>query len=158
MSYAEYLQKYFALLQMDRTAVWSEQIKIKNEASGYEFDKPTNNFKESGPNENIFFSTEGDGGIYTCIDDYLKWFGGLQSAGICSEALIRQARSPQFPVDKNNHLSYGFGWFVDEGLSPDRVFHSGSNGGFRAYSYKINSKKILIVIFSNRDDVDFKNW
>lgn len=157
MSYAEYLQKnIFAPLQMDRTAVWNELLKIKNEASGYEFDKTTNNFKESGARENIFFSTEGDGGIYTSIDDYLKWFEGLQSARICSETLIRQARSPQFPVDKNNHLSYGFGWFVDQAVAPDRVFHSGSNGGFRAYSYSIPSKNFLIVIFSNRDDIDLE--
>jgi D-alanyl-D-alanine carboxypeptidase len=157
VSYAQYLKKnIFMPLEMKKTVVWSEQENIESEASGYEFDSAANSFKKSGANENIFFSTEGDGGIYTSVDDYMKWFSALQSAKILQREMIRQARSSQFLIDKEKHLSYGYGWFVDESSMPAKVYHSGSNGGFRAYSFSIPEKNFLIVIFSNRDDVDLE--
>jgi CubicO group peptidase (beta-lactamase class C family) len=53
-------------------------------------------------------------------------------------------------------LSYGYGWFIDDSSVPVQVYHSGSNGGFRSYSFSIPEKNFLIVIFSNRDDVDLE--
>jgi CubicO group peptidase (beta-lactamase class C family) len=136
--------------------VWNEKATIEHVATGYEFDSATNGFKKSGADENIFFSTEGDGGIYTSVNDYLKWFAALQSGKIFSKEIIQQARSPQFSIDKEKHLSYGYGWFVDDSSTPRKVYHSGSNGGFRAYSFSIPEKNFLIVIFSNRDDVELE--
>jgi len=157
MTYAEYLRKnIFMPLGMNQTVVWNEKEDIKNEAFGYDFDSTWGSFKKSGANENIFFSTEGDGGIYTSIEDYLKWFTALQSGKISPKEMIRLARSPHFPIDKENHLSYGYGWFIDESSAPFIVYHSGSNGGFRAYSFSIPEKNFLILIFSNRDDVDLE--
>lgn len=157
MSYAEYLKKkIFIPLGMKHSVVWSEKEQIKNEASGYEFDSTTSSFRKSGANENIFFSTEGDGGIYTSMEDYLKWFTALQSGKISPKEMIQLARCSQFPIDKENHVYYGYGWFVDETFEPFQVYHSGSNGGFRAYSFSIPGKNFLIVIFSNRDDVDLE--
>ena len=131
---------------MTKTVVWSEKEKIENEALGYELDSTTNSFKKSGANENIFFSTEGDGGIYTSVDDYLKWFAALQSGTIFRKEMIRQARSSQFLIDKENHLSYGYGWFVDESSMPAKVYHSGSNGGFRSLVFPF-LKKIFSLSF-----------
>ena len=157
MSYAEYLRKnIFVPLGMKQTVVWNEKEDIKNEASGYELDSTTNEFRKSGADENIFFSTEGDGGIYTSVSDYLKWFSALQSGKIFEKEMIRLARSPIFPIEDENHLSYGYGWFIDESSVPVKVYHSGSNGGFRAYSFSVPEKNFLIVIFSNRDDVDLE--
>jgi len=157
MSYEQYLKKnIFIPSGMKKTLVWNEKEKIVHEASGYEFDSASNSFKRSGADENIFFSTEGDGGIYTSIDDYLQWFTALQSNKIFPKEMILQARSPQFPTDKENRLSYGYGWFIDNSSVPAKVYHSGSNGGFRAYSFSIPEMNFLIVIFSNRDDVDLE--
>jgi CubicO group peptidase (beta-lactamase class C family) len=157
MSYAQYLKEnIFIPLGMKKTTVWNEKEKIENEALGYEFDKTTNSFKRSGASENIFFSTEGDGGIYTSVDDYLKWFAALQAGNIFSKEMAHQALSPQFSIDKENRLSYGYGWFIDESSVPGKVYHSGSNGGFRSYSFSIPEKNFLIVVFSNRDDVDLE--
>jgi D-alanyl-D-alanine carboxypeptidase len=157
MSFAQYLAKnIFIPLGMTQTVVWNENEKIKKEAHGYEFDTATKSFKRSGADENIFFSTEGDGGIYTSVDDYLKWFAALQSGKILFKEMISQARSPQFVIDSGKHLSYGYGWFIDESTAPRKVYHSGSNGGFRAYSFSLPEENFLIVIFSNRDDIDLE--
>jgi len=157
MSFAQYLKKnIFMPLGMNKTTVWNEKEKIEHKASGYEFDSVTNEFKKSDAEENIFFSTEGDGGIYTSVNDYLKWFAALQSGKIFPKEMIQLARSPQFPIDKENRLSYGYGWFIDESSAPVQVYHSGSNGGFRAYSFSIPEENFLIVMFSNRDDIDLE--
>ena len=156
-SYSDYLTKnIFQPLKMSKTIIWNENKKLLPIATGYEYDTASTGFKKSGPDENVFFSTEGDGGIYTSIDDYLKWFEGLQSAKIISETSVRKARSSQFPINRASHLNYGYGWFIDESSDPVKVYHSGSNGGFRTFSFSIPSQNILIVVFSNRTGIDLE--
>jgi D-alanyl-D-alanine carboxypeptidase len=158
MSYSAYLKmNILQPLGMTNTTVWNENEKIANKATGYEYDDSTRTFKRSDADENIFFSTEGDGGIYTSIDDYLKWLNALQTAKVVSRANINLARSPHFTINKEQKLSYGYGWFVDESSAPRIVYHTGSNGGFRAFTYTIPDEGYMIVIFSNRTGVDLQN-
>jgi CubicO group peptidase (beta-lactamase class C family) len=157
MSYSAYLKRnIFQPLGMRSSTVWSENEKIANKATGYEYDDTTKTFKRSDAEENIFFSTEGDGGIYTSIDEYLKWLNALQTATSVSRGNINLARSPHFPVNNEKKLSYGYGWFVDESSSRRIVYHTGSNGGFRACTYTIPGDGYMIVIFSNRTGVDLQ--
>jgi CubicO group peptidase (beta-lactamase class C family) len=157
MRYDAYMKRnIFQPLKMLQTTIWNEKEEIVEKATGYEYDKTTNSFKSSGPAENVFFSTEGDGGVYTCIDDYLKWFEALQSGKIISKTMVQIARSPQVVVNKEKRLNYGYGWFIDESSSPLKVYHSGSNGGFRSFSFSIPDENFLIVIFSNRTGVDLE--
>jgi len=157
MSYSAYMKKnIFEPLNMVHTTVWSEKEKIGEEATGYEYDSVSRTFKKSGPEDNVFFSTEGDGGVYTSIDDYLKWFNALQSGKILSTAAIKHGLSAQFPVNKQKSLSYGYGWFINESSRPYKVYHSGSNGGFRAFSFSVPEENFLIVIFSNRTGIDLE--
>jgi CubicO group peptidase (beta-lactamase class C family) len=136
--------------------VWHENERIVNKATGYEYDDTMRTFKRSDAGENVFFSTEGDGGIYTSIDEYLKWLNALQTGKTVSRTNINLARSPHFPINKEKKLSYGYGWFVDDSSSPRIVYHSGSNGGFRTYTYTIPDETYVIVIFSNRTGVDLQ--
>jgi CubicO group peptidase (beta-lactamase class C family) len=101
------------------------------------------------------FSTEGDCGIYTSVDDYIKWLEVLQNHKIFSKQIIDAARSIEFTIDAGKKLGYGYGWFVDENV-PKKVYHSGSNGGFRTFSFTIPEENFMIVIFSNRDDIDIE--
>lgn len=157
LPYSVYMKKnIFQPLRMNHTTVWSENEKIINKASGYEYDSATNSFKKSDADENIFFSTEGDGGIYTSMDDYLKWINALQSGKIFSEDMINKAISSQFQIDKLKKLSYGYGWFIDESSMAKQIYHSGSNGGFRAFSFIVPAESYAVVIFSNRTGVDLE--
>jgi CubicO group peptidase (beta-lactamase class C family) len=154
LSYSDYLKKnIFQPARMMHTTVWNEHAKISSPATGYRRDSTQNKFIQSGPDENIFFSTEGDGGIYTSVDDYIKWFEVLQNHKIFSKQIIDAARSIEFTIDAGKKLGYGYGWFVDENV-PKKVYHSGSNGGFRTFSFTIPEENFLVVIFSNRDDID----
>ncbi len=157
MNYSDYLKKnIFLPAGMSHSTVWKEKASIFQPAIGYELDTMQKKFRKSQAEENVFFSTEGDGGIYTSVDDYLKWFAALQSGKIFSKTITDEARSIQFGIDKNEKLGYGFGWFIDNNDVWKKVYHSGSNGGFRTFSFTIPSQKMLIVIFSNRDDINLE--
>jgi len=157
LPYAEYLQKnIFFPAGMKHSTVWNENTSIFQPAAGYEFDKTENKFRKSQAEENMFFSTEGDGGIYTSVDEYLKWFNALQSGKVFSKKITDEARSIEFAIDENKKLGYGYGWFIDSNDVSKKVYHSGSNGGFRSFSFTIPAQNTLIVIFSNRADIDLE--
>lgn len=154
MTYNDYMEKnIFKPAGMRHTIVWNENATIFKEVMAYERDS-ANNFIQSGAAEHIFFSTEGDGGIYTSVDDYIKWFIALQSGKVFDKIIVDKARSIQFMIDKNKKVGYGFGWFVNEEEVPRKVYHSGDNGGFKTYSFSIPSLNYLAVIFSNRNDIN----
>jgi CubicO group peptidase (beta-lactamase class C family) len=157
LPYSKYMQQHiFTPAGMLHTTVWGEHANIPNPTMGYDLDSATGKFITSGPEGHPFFSTEGDGGIYTTVDDYLQWFGGLQGSKILPAGIVNEARSLHFTIDTPTHAGYGYGWFVDTGTPPLKVYHSGSNGGYRAYSFTIPAQGYLLLIFSNRGDIDLE--
>lgn len=155
--YADYLQKnIFDPLSMNHTKVFSMDMLVSNRALGYDADSSRQYFRILDASQAIFFSTEADGGIYTSLDDYLRWFHALQSGTILDPALVQKLRSAQFPIDPAGRLSYGYGWFVSTLDSVKSVYHTGSNGGFRAIVFTRPEVNDAIVIFSNRDDIDLE--
>lgn len=157
-SFADYIKKnIFTPLGMTHSSVLSFPGKIYQQATGYEWDSATKKFSRADADESTFFSTEGDGGIYTSVDDYLKWFQGLQQSRILPVALLEQARSIQFEIDASKKLGYGFGWFVGTMDQPNVVYHTGSNGGFRSIVFSIPSKNYVMIIFSNRTGIDLEH-
>jgi len=156
-TYNNYMQQHiFTPAGMGHTTIWNEQEKIHQPATGYTLDSATHNFIKSQAEEHVFFSTEGDGGVYTSIDDYIRWFNALQGGNIFNAAIVQQARSIEFAIDKNKQLGYGFGWFVDAGSGPAKAYHSGDNSGFRTFTFSIPGQNFLIVVFANRDDINIE--
>ena len=154
MTYNSYMdQIIFKPAGMQHTSVWNENNVIVQPATGYEWDSTQNKFVTSGPDEHIYFSTEGDGGIYTSIHDYIQWLHALQEGKVFSKSIVDKAMSIEYFIKKVSGLGYGFGWFVDESSTYKKVYHSGSNGGFRTYSFDIPGQ-YSIIVFSNRADID----
>lgn len=156
-TYNNYMQQHiFTPAGMKHTTIWNEHAPIYQPATGYTLDSATHRFVKSQAEEHVFFSTEGDGGVYTSIDDYIRWFNALQDGNIFNATIVQQARSIEFTIDKNKQLGYGFGWFVDAGNEAVKVYHSGDNSGFRTFSFSIPSQNFLIVVFANRDDINIE--
>jgi len=156
LSYPYYIREnIFMPLEMSHSQVLKVNNPIDNRVLGY--DTSHSGFKRLDMNDAIFFSTEGDGGIYTSVTDYLKWFNSLQTGSLLNKQWIEKARSAQISVNEKNKLSYGFGWFINEQNEFKEVYHTGSNGGFRTNSFSIPSKNYLVVIFSNRTGIDLEN-
>lgn len=149
-------QAFFLPLSMDHSTVWGEHENIYNAATGYDKDSTSGQFIKSQAEEHVFFSTEGDGAIYTSVNDYVKWFQSLQHASILNRKDIALARSIQNPVPNQKGVGYGYGWFVNTRQQPVYIYHSGDNGGFRTYSFSIPELNYLVVIFANRSDIDIE--
>jgi D-alanyl-D-alanine carboxypeptidase len=155
ISYGQYLRRYiFEPAGMKHSQVWDENLPSKKRATGYRFDIASKSFSKSDADENIFFSTLGDGGIYTSVDEYLLWFSALQNATTLNDSLTEMARTIQFRI--NDQLGYGFGWFVGNSDNQSTAYHTGSNGGFRSIVFSIPAKNYLLVIFSNRTGIDME--
>jgi CubicO group peptidase (beta-lactamase class C family) len=140
---------------MKNSEVIKPDFLISERAFGYQFEN--DNFKISDARESLFFSTMGDGGIYTSIDDYLKWIMAIQNGKVLNSGIIKEAHSVQFTIDTTRGLSYGYGWFVVGSDDNKIVYHPGSNGGFQTIVFMIPSKKYSVVIFSNRTGIDLKD-
>ncbi|MCX6149278.1 MAG: serine hydrolase [Ignavibacteriales bacterium] len=149
------LENIFNPLKMKKSAVIKPEFNISDRAIGYEFEKDS--FKISDAKESLFFSTMGDGGIYTSIDDYLKWLMAILKGRVLNPSLVKEARSTQFPIDILRKISYGFGWFIGGSADSKVVYHTGSNGGFRSIVFTVPSKKYSVVIFSNRTGIDLED-
>lgn len=145
----------FAPLNMVRSNVIQPDFKISDRSFGYECEKDT--FRISDAKESLFFSTMGDGGVYTSINDYLRWITAIQQKRVLDPALVNEAQSAQFPIDTARNLSYGFGWFVAGSGDSKLVYHTGSNGGFRTIVLMKPSARYAVVIFSNRTGVDLED-
>ncbi len=155
-TYPAYIRNHvFAPLNMTRSSVIQPEFKISDRAYGYEVEKDS--IKISDARESLFFSTMGDGGVYTSIDDYLRWITAIQEKKELDPDLVNRAQSPQFPIDTARNLSYGFGWFVAGSGDSRLVYHTGSNGGFRTIVLTKPSENYAVVIFSNRSDVDLED-
>jgi D-alanyl-D-alanine carboxypeptidase len=155
-TFTEYIRKnIFNPLKMYSSDVINPDSKISERAYGYEFED--GKFRISDAGENIFFSTMGDGGIYSSVNDYLKWILAIQNGKVLSHGIVEDAQSAHITIDKTRDLTYGYGWFVIGSDADKIVFHTGSNGGFRTVIFMIPSKKYSVVIFSNRTGIDLED-
>jgi D-alanyl-D-alanine carboxypeptidase len=148
-------ESVFSPLKMNNSDVIRPDFKISERALGYEF--RNDSFKLSDAGESLFFTTEGDGGIYTSIDDYLKWIIEIQNVKSLSYNIIKEAQSPQFSINSTGNIYYGYGWFVAGSGNNKIVYHTGSNGGFRTIVFTVPSKKYSVIIFSNRTGIDLED-
>ncbi len=154
--YPAYLRDHvFGPLGMKRSNVIQPDVEISDRAFGYECEKDT--FKIADAKQSLFFSTMGDGGVYTSIDDYLRWVNALQHKEVLDPELVKEAQSPQFPIDSARGLSYGFGWYVAGSGAARLIYHTGSNGGFRSIVFLKPAAGYAVVIFSNRTGVDLED-
>ena len=155
-SYPDYLEKHVLLpADMTRSKVIQPGFTIDERAYGYDCDHDTIMIADA--KESLFFSTMGDGGLYTSMDDYLRWIAGIQGGLSLDPALTDRARSPQFAIDTTRELSYGYGWFVAGSGLARVIYHTGSNGGFRTIVFTKPSERYAVVIFSNRTGIELED-
>ncbi|MDR1199910.1 MAG: beta-lactamase family protein [Prevotellaceae bacterium] len=154
-------QRIFDVAGMENSIYFEAERAIPNMAHGYTFDKGKNVYAECDYGETNFFASKADGGLYTSIRDFAKWEKALRENKIISEAMKKEACSPKIRINTdaeygyNKNTAYGYGWFIQQNPNePECIYHLGDNGGFTIYAGKIPEKNIILLIFSNRDDID----
>lgn len=143
MRFGDFLQaRVFAPAGMKNTVAYEDGINtIANRAYGYTGRKRTD--------QDLTSAVLGDGGIYSSIDDMIRWNTALDQAAILPpEALDEATRAG--PLTSQ----YGFGWFVDPYLNNRRHWHSGETIGFRTAIQRFPDRKLTIIVLSNRANLD----
>jgi D-alanyl-D-alanine carboxypeptidase len=157
LSYPDFLQaRIFAPLGIEDASVFQMNKPVKRRVIGYD-PYVNGKFKMSDAEESVFFSTEADGGIYISMNNYLKWCEAVESGVLSATPSIQAAWTGQTCVDTVTNLWYGYGWFVKQPISSQKlIYHTGFNGGFRTAVFMIPSLDYCVSIFSNRSDIDLE--
>ncbi len=162
-SFEEYMKEnIFSPAGMDETLYFEAGREIPRMAHGYiPEDDAKSQWKEYDYGEESFFGTKADGGIYTSIEEFVKWEKALRNNTIICDSLKQIAHSAITPVSGSTfssyqnrpYTSYGYGWFIEEVPGwPKKVYHTGDNGGFQIYAGRFPEKEVLVLVFENRND------
>ena len=95
------------------------------------------------------FALVGDGGLYTTVEDLLKWdanFYGNKLAG--GQALLDRVQTPA-KLSNGDPTNYGFGLMRNTHRGLDVVEHGGSFIGYRAQLARFPSEKLSVAVLCN---------
>jgi CubicO group peptidase (beta-lactamase class C family) len=95
--------------------------------------------------------TKGDGGIYSTVDDLLKWDEALSTNKLVRQSTLAEAFTPG--KVKEGVSTYGFGWNISRKylLFGDKyVWHTGSTGGYRAFIGRRLGEKLTVIMLTNK--------
>ena len=102
--------------------------------------------------ESDFFATKPDGGVYTTALDFYKWQRDLFGGKVLGEAALKKAITPVIETDEPG-ISVAMGFFIKEQAGkPKKIYHNGTNGGYKVAGVYIPEKDIYYLVFANRPD------
>jgi CubicO group peptidase (beta-lactamase class C family) len=136
--------RIFAPLGMNHTVAFENGIStVSNRAFGYTMKDSAWTRKDQSTTSAVL----GDGGIYSSIDDLVRWDAALYDSRLLNDASRKLAFSPQTPTDQPD-VSYGLGWRI----TGETLWHSGETSGFRNVIVRYPARHLTVVILTNRDD------
>ena len=146
LTFQDFCKQYiFKPLGMKNT-VWYGQD-INNRVYGYAKDKEG---KIVFRDQSLTSATLGDGGLYTSISDYSKWYlDRKRILGMDFNTMIKSSSSTI--IDQH---AYAYGWFYEQDKNniPKVILHSGATCGFSNIVIEIPEKEMAIVYFTNLAD------
>ena len=164
--FGEFLQeRIFAPLKMTHTLVFEKgKNEITNRAYGHA--KKENIFVET--DQSSTSATQGDGGIYSNLEDLSKWDDALRDHTLLSEKDFLPAITPtqllpgaeaklaeDVPDSLRGHATaYGFGWFLDLQDSHPSMWHYGDTMGFKSAILRYTRDNVTVIVLCNRIDLD----
>ena len=138
---------------MKESVYFEAERVIPRMAHGYLKNSDSTGFMQFDYGEESFFATKADGGLYTSVREFVKWEKALRDNLLISEETLKMAQTPKISISEMPGHSYGYGWFIEQRAGyPDKIYHTGDNGGFQIYAARYPEQQILILIFSNRND------
>jgi CubicO group peptidase (beta-lactamase class C family) len=171
MPFARFLhERVFRRLSMDRTLAY-EAGRGEVPARAFGHARTSDGFREA--DQSPTSATLGDGGVYSNLEDLVRWDEALRLSTLLSPGATKPAftpvrladgsepRWPDGPASGDNlepgrPVAYGFGWFLDPWRGRPRQWHHGSTSGFRARIERFPDHGLTIVLLANRDDLDLR--
>ena len=165
-SFGEFLrERIFAPLKMEHTLVFEKgKSEVTNRAFGHS--KKENAFVET--DQSSTSATQGDGGIYSNLENLSKWNDALRSYTLLSEKEFALAITPaklppgadsklaeDVPESLRGHASaYGFGWFLNLQDAHPLMWHYGDTMGFKTAIFRYTRDNVTVIVLCNRTDWD----
>lgn len=149
MNMADFAQKeLFEPLGMTNTHFHNDHNQIVvNRASGY---APT----EDGYQISMTtLDMIGDGGIFTTIEDILKWDQAYYDRSVLNDAFWEDMTTVG-KLNDGSDLDYAGGLFIEEYRGLPNINHGGAFVGFRAELIRFPEQRFSVAIFANRGDAD----
>jgi CubicO group peptidase (beta-lactamase class C family) len=87
---------------------------------------------------------EGDAGIYSTVDDLLRWSLAMDGKAVIPSTDVAEALTPGMG-------SYGYGWRIDKEYGKRRVGHTGGLPGYVSAFSKFPDEKITVIVLCNLD-------
>jgi CubicO group peptidase (beta-lactamase class C family) len=99
--------------------------------------------------QNLTSTVLGDGGVYSSAHDLILWDRALDDHRLIASPLQHLAWAPA-TLDDGTPTRYGFGWYLDRDGSEPYVFHRGETTGFSHVIVKYPTRRLTIVVLTNR--------
>jgi CubicO group peptidase (beta-lactamase class C family) len=145
LSYSEFLSRnIFTPLHMTASGAYDATAAIPERAYGYSERDGTIANSDQSPTSRVL----GDGGVYSSTHDLAKWIDALDHRTLAPK-LYGDAISAQVATDVAG-VGYGFGWKIGDQRGEKLVFHTGTTSGFKNALVWVPSKKLAVVVLTNR--------
>jgi CubicO group peptidase (beta-lactamase class C family) len=160
-------ERIFEPLGMTRTLA-HERGRNEVQDRAYGHTKEASGFREA--DQSSTSATLGDGGVYTCLEDFAKWLEALRTNALLTPAEMRlietpvrlaDGKAPSWPKEPGGDnlfpgrpVAYGFGWFLDPWRGRRRAWHYGDTMGFRSNVQRLTADGLSVLLLANRDDLD----
>lgn len=159
--------RIFGPLKMNHTVAY---VKGKNEvpSRSYGHTNEGGTFKQT--DQSSTSATLGDGGVYSNLEDLIKWDEALTHHTLLTEEEMGDAMAPvklrdgsqpywaSGPGDTDplagKPVSYGFGWFLDPYRGHPRMWHYGETIGFKTAIERFPKDNLTVIVLCNRSDLD----
>lgn len=153
MSYSEFVKlRIFDPLEMSNSFVYNMDddtavsFYVETEVMGHSY----RSWRPIRMRNEYLNGVTGDKGIYTSIEDLVRFDQAIDANILVSDSTMREAftrGSPKYWRRKDN---YGFGWRIKES-EDSTAFHFGWWKGFRAYYFRDMKNSKTLIILTNKD-------
>lgn len=155
MSFADFTKKHiFDPLEMNSSSFYTfvpgPDPNMPLRVYGFYLDKEGN---KQYNDSNYLNPAQGDGGLFSTVEDMLKWDRALYTETLVSNETLKEAFT-KGKLNDGKEFDYGFGWFFDTTLSGKKaVGHSGGWVGFRTHIHReIEEDNCIILLTNNTSD------
>jgi CubicO group peptidase (beta-lactamase class C family) len=152
MPFEDYLkQEIFDPVGMTNTVVYDYVEGLDKEMPNrvFGFSTSWNGVDQSYQDSHYLNAVQGDGGIYSTVDDLAKWDRALYTDKLVSPDLLEEAFTPVI-LNNGDTTTYGFGWGIGESFSGKKVVsHSGGWVGFATFIHREIEEDNCFIILTN---------